>query len=124
MLPRVLEPEVMDTVAEAVDYNSMDHSEVNRLFVDNFLDALKTCGLFPSTVAGEKPGFSEKPGFWGADSSKAHPSPWPLKILDAGTTETGRPYFVMELVRGIPTTSHIRAQTPSRTRHADHGKPA
>ncbi len=24
------------------------------------------------------------------------------KVLDAGTTETGRPYFVMELVRGIP----------------------
>lgn len=26
------------------------------------------------------------------------------KILDAGATETGRPYFVMELVRGIPVT--------------------
>ena len=25
-------------------------------------------------------------------------------VLDAGTTETGRPYFVMELVRGIPIT--------------------
>ncbi|MHC4581300.1 MAG: hypothetical protein ACYS14_07565, partial [Planctomycetota bacterium] len=24
--------------------------------------------------------------------------------LDAGTTETGRPYFVMELVRGLPIT--------------------
>jgi eukaryotic-like serine/threonine-protein kinase len=24
------------------------------------------------------------------------------RVLDAGTTETGRPYFVMELVRGIP----------------------
>jgi len=24
------------------------------------------------------------------------------KVHDAGTTETGRPYFVMELVRGIP----------------------
>src|SRR4029079_8991169 len=24
------------------------------------------------------------------------------KVLDAGTTEAGRPYFVMELVRGIP----------------------
>src|SRR5580692_8723343 len=26
------------------------------------------------------------------------------RVLDAGTTESGRPYFVMELVRGIPIT--------------------
>src|SRR3989442_9154131 len=28
------------------------------------------------------------------------------KVLDAGTTETGRPYFVMELVRGIKITDY------------------
>jgi serine/threonine protein kinase/tetratricopeptide (TPR) repeat protein len=28
------------------------------------------------------------------------------KVLDAGATETGRPYFVMELVRGVPITSY------------------
>ncbi len=28
------------------------------------------------------------------------------KVLDAGTTEQGRPFFVMELVRGIPITSY------------------
>jgi eukaryotic-like serine/threonine-protein kinase len=28
------------------------------------------------------------------------------KVLDAGTTETGRPYFVMELVKGIPITRY------------------
>ena len=28
------------------------------------------------------------------------------KVLDAGTTESGRPYFVMELVRGIPITDY------------------
>ena len=28
------------------------------------------------------------------------------KVFDAGATETGRPYFVMELVRGIPLTKH------------------
>ncbi len=26
------------------------------------------------------------------------------KVLEAGATESGRPYFVMELVRGIPIT--------------------
>ena len=42
MLPRILEPEVMDTVAEAIDYNSMDHSHVNRVFVNDLLASLAT----------------------------------------------------------------------------------
>jgi ubiquinone/menaquinone biosynthesis C-methylase UbiE len=37
MLPRVLEPEVMDTPEEARDYDAMDHSAVNRAFVADFL---------------------------------------------------------------------------------------
>src|SRR5262249_46615794 len=28
------------------------------------------------------------------------------RVLDAGATDTGRPYFVMELVRGIPITDY------------------
>ena len=37
------------------------------------------------------------------------------KVFDAGTTETGRPYFVMELVRGVPITefcdsNHLNTQ--------------
>ncbi|MDA1049847.1 MAG: class I SAM-dependent methyltransferase [Planctomycetota bacterium] len=36
-LQRTLEPEVMDTPEEARDYNEMDHSEVNRIFVDDLL---------------------------------------------------------------------------------------
>ena len=28
------------------------------------------------------------------------------KVLDAGATSTGRPYFVMELVHGIPITKY------------------
>jgi eukaryotic-like serine/threonine-protein kinase len=28
------------------------------------------------------------------------------RVLDAGATETGRPYFVMELVRGVPITDY------------------
>ncbi len=37
MLSRVLEPEVMDTTEDAVDYNAMDHTHVNRVFVDDLL---------------------------------------------------------------------------------------
>ena len=37
MLPRVLEPEVMDSAEEAHDYDAMDHSQVNRVFVTDFL---------------------------------------------------------------------------------------
>ncbi|MFW9894115.1 MAG: serine/threonine-protein kinase, partial [Candidatus Thorarchaeota archaeon] len=39
------------------------------------------------------------------------------KVLDAGATETGRPYFVMELVRGIPITDYCnQAQLTTRQR--------
>jgi ubiquinone/menaquinone biosynthesis C-methylase UbiE len=37
MLERVLEPEVMDSAAEARDYDAMDHSHVNQLFVADLL---------------------------------------------------------------------------------------
>jgi len=39
-LARTLEPEVMDTVEEAVDYDNMDHSGVNALFVDDLISLL------------------------------------------------------------------------------------
>src|SRR3954471_8033305 len=43
MLPRVLEPEAMDTPDEARDYDAMDHAEVNARFVADFLDAHGPC---------------------------------------------------------------------------------
>ena len=38
------------------------------------------------------------------------------KVLDAGTTESGRPYFVMELVKGVPITEYCDEHqlTPQR----------
>lgn len=36
MLPRVLEPEVMDSADEARDYDAMDHAAVNDVFVADF----------------------------------------------------------------------------------------
>ena len=41
-LERVREPEVMDTSQEAEDYNAMDHSEVNRVFVSDLLQFART----------------------------------------------------------------------------------
>ena len=37
-LERVLEPEVMDSPQEAEDYNAMDHSQVNRVFVGDLVN--------------------------------------------------------------------------------------
>jgi len=44
MLHRILEPEVMDSLGEAFDYNTMDHSAVNRVFVDDLLATCPTPG--------------------------------------------------------------------------------
>jgi serine/threonine protein kinase/tetratricopeptide (TPR) repeat protein len=39
------------------------------------------------------------------------------KVLDAGATESGRPYFVMELVKGVPITEYCdQGQLTSRRR--------
>ena len=39
------------------------------------------------------------------------------KVLDAGSTESGRPFFVMELVRGVPITKYAeRENLPLRDR--------
>src|SRR5262249_48710438 len=37
MLERILEPEVMDSESEAIDYDSMDDREGSRCFGDDFL---------------------------------------------------------------------------------------
>jgi len=39
------------------------------------------------------------------------------RVLEGGTTDQGRPYFVMELVRGVPITEYCRTrQLPTRDR--------
>jgi ubiquinone/menaquinone biosynthesis C-methylase UbiE len=43
MLPRVLEPEAMDSVEEARDYDAMDHGAVNARFVADFLAVHGRC---------------------------------------------------------------------------------
>jgi ubiquinone/menaquinone biosynthesis C-methylase UbiE len=44
VLERVLEAELMDTPQEAMDYDAMDHSEVNQAFVDDFLAVVEKPG--------------------------------------------------------------------------------
>lgn len=44
MLSRILEPEVMDSPQEAIDYDEMDHSAVNGLFAEDFLRACAAGG--------------------------------------------------------------------------------
>src|SRR5262245_58994305 len=38
------------------------------------------------------------------------------RVLDAGATDTGRPYFVMELVKGIPRSEERRVGKEGRSR--------
>jgi ubiquinone/menaquinone biosynthesis C-methylase UbiE len=45
MLPRILEPELMDTAEDAREYDSMDHAAVNVLFVTDLLAALADWSL-------------------------------------------------------------------------------
>ncbi|RCS40658.1 class I SAM-dependent methyltransferase [Bremerella cremea] len=48
MIERILEPEVMDTPQEAMDYDDMDHAAVNELFVDDLIAFL---GVEPNREA-------------------------------------------------------------------------
>jgi serine/threonine protein kinase len=41
------------------------------------------------------------------------------KVFDAGATETGRPYFVMELVRGVPITDYCDQNRLGTTERLD-----
>ena len=43
MIERVLEPEAMETAEEVRQYDAMDHSEVNRRFVHDFLAVHGSC---------------------------------------------------------------------------------
>jgi serine/threonine protein kinase len=48
------------------------------------------------------------------------------KVFDAGTTASGRPYFVMELVRGVPITEFCdqrRLPPPAAAGIVRHGLP-
>ena len=87
MLQRVLEPEVMDTAVEAADYDAMDHSAVNRLFVDDLLNAVHSAGLIPTAAANADAinGTSAGPVAVPDARCKAATIGRATSILDAGT---------------------------------------
>lgn len=81
MLPRTLEPEVMESVEEAVDYDQMDHSTVNQLFVNDLLTVLRA----------ESAGEHDRPG---------------LQIVDVGT---GTLQIPIRLVQTWPACGPVSA---------------
>lgn len=70
MIPRILEPEVMDTEQEAVDYDAMDHAEVNRRFVMEFLDFAQSLATPIQTVLDVGTGTAQIP----IELCRQHPS--------------------------------------------------
>ena len=84
-LSRVLEPEVMDSPAEAQDYDDMDHSEVNQAFVRDLLAATEVL-------------LRERDARLSADDDVP-----PLDVLDLGT---GTAQIPIELCR---QTDAVRA---------------
>ena len=52
MLSRVLESEVMDSESEARDYDAMDHRQVNRVFIHDFLKVWDGIGAILDVGAG------------------------------------------------------------------------
>lgn len=89
MLPRVLEPEVMDTLEEAVDYDTMDHSAVNQSFSEEFLAALRQDNALAAKLA--------------AESSGAKPTA--LAVLDVGTGTARIPIAICRLTDRLRITA-------------------
>jgi SAM-dependent methyltransferase len=88
-LSRILEVEVMDTAAEAEDYNAMDHAAVNALFAQDLITALASGGR--SAFETQPPDTNEK--YQGAHAPRS-----PLEILDLGT---GTALIPIEICRRI-----------------------
>ncbi len=82
-LERKLEPEVMDSFEEARDYDEMDHSEVNRKFVEDLIGT----GVLQSYAPPE-----EDPD----DESVYVDWPEPAGILDLGTGTAQIPILLCE----------------------------
>ena len=101
MLTRTLEPEVMDSREDAWDYDTMDHGEVNRRFVDDVLAA----GLIPG---GTESGGTESPratrDYQSPDLSSdldADDDRPPLLVLDLGAGTAQIPILLCQATEDV-----------------------
>jgi ubiquinone/menaquinone biosynthesis C-methylase UbiE len=92
MLERVLETEVMDTPEEAIDYDSMDHSEVNRLFSQDFFAVWQS-------------------HHWPGESSAEFDSP--AEVLDLGTGTARIPIAILRRARQEETAAAAGGARPA-----------
>jgi SAM-dependent methyltransferase len=106
MLPRVLEPEVMDTAQEAIDYDSMDHAAVNRLFVTDFLFAALEAGL----PVGEDSNHTVE---MASEKTAQSPADW-VEVLDLGT---GTAQIPIELCRRTPNVRLVAIDLAAEMLH-------
>jgi ubiquinone/menaquinone biosynthesis C-methylase UbiE len=84
MLPRTLEPEVMDTREDAWDYDSMDHLEVNRRFIEDLLAAGLLEGPRGSKAESTHTDIAAK-NQAACPSNREEEDRQPLLVLDLGT---------------------------------------
>ena len=90
-LERILETEVMDTLQEAIDYDALDHHEVNRAFVDDLLAALAGSKFMVQGSRSSEATLNLEPG-----TLNSADSAMPLDIIDLGT---GTAQIPIELCR-------------------------
>jgi 2-polyprenyl-3-methyl-5-hydroxy-6-metoxy-1,4-benzoquinol methylase len=118
MLPRVLEPEIMDTAQEAIDYDSMDHAAVNRLFETDLLFAALDAGL-PVAERGRESFSTTVKRPPKVDGSKKTPDPLGaaqgfVEILDLGT---GTAQIPIELCRRAPNVRVVAIDLAAEMLH-------
>jgi ubiquinone/menaquinone biosynthesis C-methylase UbiE len=88
-IPRTLEPEVMDSPQDAEDYDRMDHSAVNRVFVEDLVAVL-------NSERGARSAELDSSALRAPRSALAAPGPAMLDVLDLGA---GTALIPVELCR-------------------------
>jgi ubiquinone/menaquinone biosynthesis C-methylase UbiE len=99
MLPRTLEPEVMDSREDAWDYDSMDHGQVNRRFVEDLLAAGLVESEKPKAVSGKPDNGSAQPKLAGQPTDDVERPP--LLLLDIGTGTAQIPILLCQQIDDV-----------------------
>ena len=89
MLPRILEPELMDSDDDAREYDAMDHAHVNEVFVIDLLNAMTDWSL-QRQVAADQPN---------------------LRILDLGAGTAQIPIELARRARNVGITAVDAAES-------------